>query len=385
MKKKGINKKNIICLIIGTLVIFLVLFFTLKTKDNKKIKETLEYLDCTYIKTTTSDEEGFDLDIYASIPNDVVSIEGISNQYYYENLIKYVTSVIKKNKYRIIDEKQNLIIRVRFENGEAKYTINGDNNYFETKKASLSKNEENEKEVEFTIKSNILNQILENNWRRALIKSQLGTIDRSEDDYDCYDNEGYKIKTINLKIYNIVFTNNYTEEIFDGIKTGESNEELIKEYGVPNYIPEDNINIIGYKTKDYYVFFSNGEVSIYRNEEIDEEKNIQFSNLFSEFQNDKNLDNFIEKLTEIYPDYDTYERYEDGLEIRYTLRGMSIRYNNKDKNVLILNSNYKGLINNNTSMEDIKNGNRMPNYVSYEKMNSVFLAELNRTIKTEYK
>lgn len=385
MKKKGINKKNIICLIIGTLVIFLVLFFTLKTKDNKKIKETLEYLDCTYIKTTTSDEEGFDLDIYASIPNDVVSIEGISNQYYYENLIKYVTSVIKKNKYRIIDEKQNLIIRVRFENGEAKYTINGDNNYFETKKASLSKNEENEKEVEFTIKSNILNQILENNWRRALIKSQLGTIDRSEDDYDCYDNEGYKIKTINLKIYNIVFTNNYTEEIFDGIKTGESNEELIKEYGVPNYIPEDNINIIGYKTKDYYVFFSNGEVSIYRNEEIDEEKNIQFSNLFSEFQNDKNLDNFIEKLTEIYPDYDTYERYEDGLEIRYTLRGMSIRYNNKDKNVLILNSNYKGMINNNISMEDIKNGNRMPNYVSYEKMNSVFLAELNRTIKTEYK
>lgn len=107
--------------------------------------------------------------------------------------------------------------------------------------------------------------------------------------------------------------------------------------------------------------------------------------MFSEFQNDKNLDNFIEKLTEIYPDYDTYERYEDGLEIRYTLRGMSIRYNNKDKNVLILNSNYKGLINNNTSMEDIKNGNRMPNYVSYEKMNSVFLAELNRTIKTEYK
>lgn len=385
MKKKGINKKNIICFIIGTLVIFLVLFFTLKTKDNKKIKETLEYLDCTYIKTTTSDEEGFDLDIYASIPNDAVSIEGISNQYYYENLIKYVTSVVKKNKYRIIDEKQNLIIRVRFENSEAKYTINGDNNYFETKKASLSKNEENEKEVEFTIKSNILNQILENNWKRALIKSQLGTIDRSEDDYDCYDNEGYKIKTINLKIYNIVFTNNYTEEIFDGIKTGESNEELIKEYGVPNYIPEDNINIIGYKTKDYYVFFSNGEVSIYRNEEIDEEKNIQFSNLFSEFQNDKNLDNFIEKLTEIYPDYDTYERHEDGLEIRYTLRGMSIRYNNKDKNVLILNSNYKGLINNNTSMEDIKNGNRMPNYVSYEKMNSVFLAELNRTTKTEYK
>lgn len=384
MRKKIINKKSIIVFVIVVLVIILVLFLTLNTKDSKKIKETLEYLDCTDVRTTSSEEQGFEIDIYASIPYDAVNIDGTSNQYYYEKLIKYATSVSNKSKYRIIDEKKNLIIRVRFENGEAKYTINGDNNYFETQKANISKNEENEKDFEFTIKSNILNQILDNNWRRALIKSQLGTIDRNEEDYDCYDDEGYKIKNVNLKIFNIVFTNNYSEEIFDGIRTGESNEALIKKYGVPNYVPEDNINTIGYRTKDYYVFFSNGEISIYRNEELDKEKNIQFSNLFTEFQNDKNLDKFIDEVTEIYPDYDVYKKNDEELEIRYTLRGMSIKYNKKDKNVLIVNTNYKGLINNNTSIEDIKNEGNMPNYVSYEKMNSVFLSEIDRIIKIDF-
>lgn len=383
MKKKHNIKKIVIISLTAILLFFIIGYLLNNRKKNSGVKEILESMDCIFYEEYQSSENGVDTDIlveFRTMPIDRIHLN--SNKYYYENLIKAVSTKLKEQTFRIIDEKNNIAIKAKEDNKKVSYTINGSSNYYETEIAKLSQKSK-EKETELEILSNEMNTIVNNDWSRTQSRSVLGTADNHVDDYDCYIDEGYKIKTINIKIFNIVFTKNYTKEVFKGIKTGLTNREIKAILGTPTYENEDAEMLVGYKTEKYYVFFCQGEISIYRIEENKEEDNNKFSNLVTELNQNKNYDEFINKLTELYPDYVKYIDNGNNVELVYPQRGFKFEINNYKKG-LTFYKNYEGKITNEISSENIQSINSLPPNIFYNKYNSVFDYELQR-IQNNYK
>ena len=381
MKKKKI-KKIVLVVIVIFILLLIIGINAYNKKINNKYKELFDYYECEFYEVKKSKENGFEKDIYVEIPYPPVDSDGISNQYYYEQIIKAVGTLLKKENFIIMDKHDETIestIRVRFENGEAKYTINGDNNYYENEKIKTDKYYSNYK---FNNKSEILKKIISNDWNRSSLKEELGTVEEIKEDYDCYKDEGYRIKTVNLQIYNIIFDKEYKEEIIDGITTGLTNTEIREKLGKPTFENEDANILIGYISQEYYIFFCNGEISIYRKEKLDEKKNEAFAELVSSLIEDNDYNVFLSSLTDLYSDYTSYINEGNRIEIDYPLRGFKVNLENGKKNVITLFNNYEGKVSKETTMEGVKNGNNsLPAIMSYESKDFVFISEMNRIIK----
>lgn len=358
------------------LIVFLIAKVIENSKQSNEIKEIAQNLECEYIKMVSSTESEFDKDIYLNIPYfPVESSKESNNQYYYEKLITVINSKMNKENFRIIDEKKNLIIRIRYDGEKSSYTINGDNNYYQSERAKLLK-KENENLIDLEVKSYELNQILENNWVRTTTKKKLGTIESTCNNYDYYFDEGYRIKTVNLDIYNIIFDTKYKEEVFEGIKTGTDNIRIKEILGTPLYENEDANFLIGYKTDKFYVFFSEGEISIYKIDNFDEEKNNEFAKLVSEFTQNGDYGKLIQRVTEIYPDYIKYEKSKN-IELTYPHRGFLIEYNNYKKGITVF-KNYKGKITNELSIDNMDGDKKLPRTIYIEGEDYIFKTELER-------
>ena len=383
MKKNKRNKKIIIIIIIVLCLILLALFFKISNdKKTNEYKNALAFYECECLSINLSEEDGFDKDFYISIPYKPVDDLGTSNQYYYEQIIKTIAVISDKINFRIIDEKQSIIVRVKFENGEAKYTINGSNNYYETQKALLKSNKKINN-TNLTIASDELNKLIDANWERAEIKKLLGNIEKTEDDYDIYNNSSIKIKTINIKVFNIIFTKNYNKEVFSGIKTGLDNKEIMKILGKPTFENQEANKLIGYKTNSYYVFFSEGNISVYRIEEFNESKNEEFAKLVTELITNKDYKSFLNRLTVVYPEFSEYKKETNEIEVFYPLIGVKFSLKNNGKSGITIYSNYQGKITNDTRISDLSNGKTMPAGIYYDSDDGIFAYELDR-FKKEY-
>ncbi|MBR3325125.1 MAG: hypothetical protein IKG14_03675 [Clostridia bacterium] len=380
MKKKHNIRKIIIIAIVLILLFFIIGYFLYKKQPTEGLKEIIESLDCIYYGEYTSSEEGIDTDIVIGLKTMPIDDKNlISNQYYYETLIKAVSTKMQGKVFRLIDEKNNIFINIKENEKKVSYTINGSNNYFETEIAKLSKRKE-EKQIKLNIKSEVLNTLIKNDWGRAQSREILGTADKHENDYDYYNEKGYYLRTINTKIFNFVFTKKYQDEVFEGIKTGLSNREIKKILGAPEFENEDAEMLIGYKTNNFYVFFCQGEISIYKYEKEKEEDNKAFSDLVTELNEKKNYDEFLKNLTELYPDYLKYTRDETGTELLYPQRGFKVEINNYKKGITFFN-NYKGKITNSISSENIQSIDKLPRNLFFSTYNSFFDYELNRIEK----
>lgn len=363
------------------IIIIVVTIFNLIEKNNKQInsvndfanlKELIEYNDCKYIKTTNSKEQGYQKDIYMEFSKPAIEDDGTTNEILYKNLTSQIAGKMIGTNFRIIDESKEIIIRVQFkENVVSLYTINNDPKYFESLKTKYQS--ENYKEDNITniqIQSNELNTIINNNWKTT--KLNLGTMDSICDNYNIYFDEGYKIRIIDTKVYNFIFTKKYENEVFYGIKTGMTNEEIRKILGEPTYYGEDT-SVIGYKSEQIYVFFSDGEISIYRNEnsyDINE-----FMDILLEYNETGDYNNFLFKLTDLWPDYDMYVKNSNRVSLRYTLKGVTVDFNTIDNNGITLYKNFDGEI-----KEEIKNGKVIKNICTSFDKNLVFETEKERAI-----
>lgn len=376
MKVKS-NKTKIVVLTILVLIVVLVFLFFKNYVERNNLISQLELMGCTFISSTRSKEKEFDKDIFLNIPYKPVDSVVHSNQTFYENLIKTVALKLKNRNFRLIDPNKELIVSIKNQDGELKYTINGNNNYYETEMARLSKNNSKEKIIQMSIKSHELETIIQNNWNMGKSRSQLGTKEKNKGDYECYTDEGFNIRIVNLKVFNIVFNKQYKNEVFEGITTGLNNNEIVEKLGEPLF-QSDAKPEIGYKTKDYYIFFYNGEISIYRIEEFDELKNKEFAELVTKLIEDENLNEFINKITDIYPDFDRYSKSEDGIEILYSLRGFSISYSKNGNKGITIYNNFKGNITQNINCDEIGFTKSLPRGFYYFDMDSVYQNELKR-------
>ena len=106
-----------------------------------------------------------------------------------------------------------------------------------------------------SINSNVevLNYLIENDWTTD---ANFGTRETIFKNYNiCFD-EGISYRKIGSKIYNVIFTENYLEPVINNIRVGVSLEDVKQSLGKPAF-EDKELQIIGYKGKDIYVFFTN--------------------------------------------------------------------------------------------------------------------------------
>ena len=337
------------------------------------------------MKETNTTERGYSKKIYWNYDVPPVNpLNNISYKDHYEEVLKAVSGQIKNN-FILTDEKNSLEIRVKYnsKNNKIIYIINNDINYFQSEEnkqiAKLNNNED--KITHLNIESKELIDTIANNWSRKKTESSYGNKIKLEDNYDIYSN-GIKIKTINSKIYNLIFSKEYQGNVFENITTGMENENIRKILGNPTYENEQDNLLIGYKTDKYYVFFSNGQVSIYPFENIDEEKNKQFANVVQEYNKDQSdYNEILKEITSIYPDYTEFVQDENGIDLKYPLKGLEIKMGNHEKSGIYIYNNYKGYIITDKTKKDLENNNIDNIYLTNK--NFIFEEELKRAMKEQ--
>lgn len=402
---KSKNYKKIIITCITILLLFLIIIILVKYSQYKKqqkyiiqekervrqytsltdfksIEEVAVYLNCKFIEQKESNTEQISYDVFMELPvkyvniNDTNSQSSTENKNFTENLIQYSAYVLKYKNFRIVDEKNNISIIVICNEEQqlvSTYSINNVTNYFEILQNEEELNNYKKTEtVKIDVSSEELNNIIKNNWDYNNI--QLGTKESTYRNYDIYFNEGIQVRSVAGKVFNIVFTDRYQNEVFKNIKVNSSKESIEEILGKPQF---ESGNLIGYKSENLYAFFYNDQISVYRVEKYDTDK-------FAEIVENKSSNNenervFVDEIKKIWNDYDIYEYNENSVKLQYTLKGLTIKFDSSNKKGVILYNNYKGKVYGSVDFEQILTKDKpLPDYVFVENKDLVFEEEQNR-------
>ena len=379
MKKKSI-------IVISIIIIFLLaIAISIKSIKQEKTKNTLkkiaEYYECEFVKEKNANEKGYSKKIFwiYDVPP-VDADDGIQYKEQYETVLKAIAAQIKEN-FILIDNKHSIEIRVKYkpENNKISYLINNDNNFFQNEaNKQIAKLQKEKPTTTINIISTELQHTIENEWSRKKTEKDYGNKIKYENSYDVYSS-GIKVKTINSKIYNLIFLKEHQGNVFENITTGMDNASIRNILGQPTYENTEANLLIGYKTKDFYVFFSNGQISIYPVENFDENKNNQFAEIVSEYINNTNIyKETLQKVTQLYPDYSEYIQNEDSIDLKYPLKGFEIKMGKGERTGIYIYENYKGKISPNITKEDLES--KTLNNIYLVDSNFIFEEELNRII-----
>ena len=365
--KKKMNKRGKIAIAIAILIIIIIVLFVIlkelkesQSADELKapyeitsIEELLAYYDCEDIKVRDGADEAFEKDIYLKLGEDLWANENL-NEGYFNSIILNLTDLLKYSSYRMIDSSRELVIAVLCDKENKKISatyINGEVNYFQkqTAKKEATKEYKEIESVNLTINAKEIQDLISCNWVANTVN--FGTIESRFEDYDIYFDEGIEVKTLGGKVYNIIFTEKYQGNIINNLKVNSDNEKIKKSIGTPVF---EEYNLIGYKGDKIYVFFSENAVSVYRIE--DDYKQEEFIKLWEEFNETKNAKTFVNKLTDLWQDYDKYVYDSQFIAIQYSLKGIKIEFNTTGENGLILYNNYRGSLNDRNKLEYYNSG-----------------------------
>lgn len=347
--------------------------------DFKSLDEIALYLGCKFKKQEKSEIEGIQYDIYFELPEDIVNNKKDSKNFF-ENLIQYTAKVLEYKNFIIKDEKNSTSILVKCREQDKiieTYAIDNVFNYFD--KAENEKNISEFKKVEsidIKITSEILKKAILNKWQTSGI--DLGTAESTYKNYNIYFDEGYQIKFVNGKIFNIIFTEKYPENVVSNLKVNSSTKEILETLGTPQFQKGD---LIGYKGKNIYVFFYKDQISVYR---VENNKADDIAEIIEKYSKDKNSKDLIDQMRILWNDYDIFENDVNYDKLQYTLKGLSIKFDSTTKKGIILYNNYEGNICGNIGLQElIETKQNLPENVYIENEDLVFVTENNRINKLE--
>ncbi len=350
--QKEANKKRfmIIAIIILTvmLVFCMVLMSSLKAKNEQKqqaimsgnfasVKDILEYYGCKFIRIKREETEGFKVNIYTQFKYNLYEDEK-SNENFYNNIINKIAEFLNYNSFQMIDnsKEEPIEIQVICSNKKIeKILINNIEDYFiyMDSQISLRKYKEIKKTDLFIQAPEVINCI-QNNWNSS---TQFGSREAIFQDYFVYFDEGIRTRTIDGKIYNIIFEKNYVNSIVNGFTVGTESDIIISKLGLPTFQNEDK-TIIGYKSNEIYVFFEKDQISIYRN--LQENDYNEFFKLVDNFLKEQNsLLDFMNELTYLWKDYEEYTYGQETVFLSYPNRGIDIKLNYDNTDGIVLYNN----------------------------------------------
>ena len=200
--------------------------------DFYTVEEVARYMDCEYIREEEPKNESYDLDIYLKFKYDLYT-DGASNKDYFYRAIVLFTQVTEYQNIRLIDEERDILIAIYGTLKELdKYTSAAT--------------------IRIDVNSPLLQDIIKNDWDTT--KVNLGTQESTLDEYEIYFDEGYRVKKRATTIFNIEFTDKYTEPVVNNIKVGTSFEEIQNQMGTPAFGGTE-YEFIGYMSYNLYVFY----------------------------------------------------------------------------------------------------------------------------------
>ncbi len=341
-------KRNVIFLIIFICLLALVLIMLNAIQKNSQtpdltydnlttIKEVIEYYESTYISEDPSKDANYYLDVYLIFKVLPYNEKDESNEEYYNKLLEDCAKVIGYRSFRMFDEKNELTVEVICNGNEiTSIIINGIEDYFIYMDSELSMKQFKDISItEFNVTSEILQNCINSNWDSS---NYFGERDSIYDNYYIYFDEGIKVKTLSNRIYNIVFDKKYTGSVINNIFPGMALENIEVNLGEPTFEDKD-LNIIGYKGKNIYVFFTESEISVYRVNTIETD---DFFDLADKYEKEElNFREFMNELTYMWPDYSDYEYTENSVFISYPLKGIEIKLDYDDENGIFIFNNVK--------------------------------------------
>ena len=133
------------------------------------------------------------------------------------------------------------------------------------KKEEAPKTTDNKEDVnKISAKTNsvVLVQLKNNNW--DMMKSKLN-IENTQKENVYSSKEGYKLYCNSTYVNFIVFNENYKGNVIENISVGTDLEKVKEKLGTPFFKRE---GLLGYITKEYYVFFYEDEIAVYPNRNI---------------------------------------------------------------------------------------------------------------------
>ena len=339
-------------------------------EDFYTVEEVAKYMDCEYIREEKPKNLSYDLDIYLKFKYDLYT-DGASNKNYFYRAIVLFAQVTGYQNIRLIDDSKSIVIAVVGDSDNKKIKkiyINGKENYFgEEDTIKELEKYQTAATTRITVNSKILQDIINNRWDTTKVK--LGTQESKLDDYEIYFDEGYRVKKSATTIFNIDFMEQYKEPVVNNIKVGTSLEEVQNQLGTPAFSSGGSSGFIGYTSYNLYVFFWADHISIYRNENMNDEQ--QFLTLLNKFREDTDVKSFINQLTDLWPDYTSYEYDSQYLHLTYILKGIDIKINVDQDNGVTFYSNYNG-----SYLKDlIEQKDNLPKYTYYNNQNMIFQNE----------
>ena len=352
LNRNKFNTKKYIIITITVLTVVLVIALveisSISAKNKQKqleissgnfssIKNILEYYGCQYKNEKQSKLENFYLDIYTVFKYELYSGEE-SNEEFYNNIINSIAKFLNYNSFRLIDTNKEDDIEIQVVcDGNRVQTIyiNGIEDYFiyMDSKINFSKYKELKK-TEISIQSPELLECIQKNWTGDC---NFGSREAIFQDYYIYFDEGIEVRKINGRIFNVVFKENYENQVVNGFTVGQKSDIIISKLGSPTFKNSDS-SIIGYKSDDIYVFFENDQISVYRN--ISETGFDEFFELVDKFLDEKcTLLEFMNELTYLWPDYEEYTYNSETVFLSYPNKGIDVKINYDDTDGIILYNN----------------------------------------------
>lgn len=383
-RKRKLTKKAIIISIIACIILILIMLIdtinSLKEQEDKEnendniaqlssenneanIDKTIfEKYNC---KETKKEENDTKIEINTKFEKELYDENDNSNKKYFEDMIEELVNIYEKD-FSIYDKSKEIKIDVNVNSkADYKYKINSIEDYFETTEENNKSIKEYEKieTIKNTVKYREFNKFINNKWS---IKGAGVEIKEKGEGFVSYGN--YKILTDNIFINTIILNSKFEEEIFEGIKVGDSFEKVKEKLGEPIFEQE---NMIGYKTNQCYTFFYNDEVAIYPNQKFNNNK---LEKLIEEYlKKDKKFERkyFAYELLNSYEDFKSYIDDNNLLNLYSSIRGIKIQITSENEIITNIYNNYN--INKNTK-ENIRTGNFKTNF----EKDLVYETELNR-------
>lgn len=344
------------------------------TGEFTSIRDILEYYDCEYIKEEKSEEENFELDIYTKFKYDLYDGEE-SNEEFYNKVINKIADFINYKSFRMIDEskEEKIDIKVICDGKKIrKILINDIEDYFMYMDSQFDvKKYKKIVETEFVVQSPELLQCIENDWDKSIDFGQRESIFQN---YNIYFDEGIMVRIISGRVYNVVFSNKYEGNVINDLNSSTKYDIIVSKLGNPTFKNEDK-SIIGYKGKDMYVFFGNNEISVYRNtvEEYDD-----FFRLVDDYLDEQyTFTEFMNKLTDTWKDYETYEYSEDSVFMSFPNKGIDIKLNYENVDGIVLYNNIG------VEQNVVKKYLNSTYFISNMKIDNIYLAEQRRIARAK--